>query len=138
MAMVKVTSEIRNLPDAGEPETASSVCAATYRETDGGFCLSYVEHADGGDVATEVCLAGDTVTVDRKGAVVCRMVFAEGKTETSLYEIPPYRFDMSLRTRRIRFTKSAGRIRLDLYYDMTVGGADKDVRLSMDVRGGEI
>ena len=99
---VKIESSIENLtptglPD-GEPETSVSEAEGFYRFSDGGF-LNYTEENEGGKCRTEVTSIGGTVTVRRSGAIESEIRFTEGEAHSSVYSIPPYRFDATVYTR---------------------------------------
>ena len=123
-----VSSVIENLPD-GDTEETSVEATGTIAEADSALTLSYSETGEGGKVDTSVKISGDCVTVVRHGAIDSRLVFREGVTESSLYSVGPYSFDASVKTRRIRNELTGDGGRLTLFYTMTVGGAEKRVRM---------
>ena len=133
---VTVKSVIQNLDGGipyGEDEVTEAIVFGFMRSTDGGFFLTYSENGEGGKTVSDVTVEGERVTVRRHGAVESEMVFEVGKSHSSLYEIPPYRFDMTVRATKIRNTLALGSGGLDLFYNMELGGAEKKVRLRLFV-----
>ncbi len=94
--------------------------------------ITYTENTEGGRVATDITLTETSVTVTRRGAVVSDMVFSEGETHKSLYQVPPYSFDTEIYTKKIRnnMTRDGGRV--DIFYTMKIGGAEKSVRMKIE------
>ncbi|MCQ2413534.1 MAG: DUF1934 domain-containing protein [Clostridia bacterium] len=131
-----VRSVIENLTDAGvsdgSPEESEFTVTGFIRQTDEGYTLTYQEQTEGGKVVCDVETGDGEVTVCRRGAICCVMKFGKEPTST-VYEIPPYKFDMTLRTKKIRNTLSLDGGMLDLFYSMNVGGAEKNVRLRITV-----
>ena len=130
---IKIESSIENLDASGlcegEAEKSVSQAMGSYRYSDGEAFLSFNEQTDGGKCHTEIVCLGGQVTVRRSGAIESEMRFAEGESHSSIYAIPPYKFDATVSTRRIRLdlTNEGGRI--DLFYNMKIGGADKSARM---------
>ena len=93
--------------------------------------LSYEETSEGGPIKSDITIADGHVRVRRTGAIESDFMFAEGEVTKSLYKIPPYSFDTSITTKKIRnnLTRSGGK--LTIIYDMNVGGADKNVRMTI-------
>ena len=60
------------------------------------------------------------------------MHFADGVVHKSEYSVPPYTFDTVITTKKVRnnLTRAGGR--LDLYYEMNIGGQDKKVRMKIE------
>ncbi len=133
---VKVTSIIENL-DAygltdGEPERTESLVRGFYHvHADGRRIITYSESSESGNVSTEIEIVGNKLTVKRSGSIESKMVFEEGVTHTSLYSIPPYRFDAEVKTRKLvlEFTDEKGRA--ELVYNMKIGGAEKASRMKI-------
>ena len=131
---VAFKSVIQNLEDGlpyGEDEVTEGVAFGFMKTTEDGFFLTYSEEGEGGRTVSDITTEGTRVTVRRRGSVVSEMVFAEGEEDTSIYEVTPYRFDMKVRTTKIRNTLTLGGGGLDLFYKMEVGGAEKAVRLRL-------
>ena len=60
------------------------------------------------------------------------MLFREGYTDKSLYQVPPYSFDAVIYTKKIRSTLTKDGGRVDIFYRMTLGGAEKNVRMRIE------
>ena len=133
----KINSVIENLSDAGladgEPEISESVCDGFFKISEDSYLITYSENTEGGRVISDIEIEGEKIRVKRVGGVCSDIVFSEGYTHKSEYEVPPYRFDMSVFTRKIRknLTKDGGRV--DIFYNMNIGGADKTVRMRIEV-----
>ncbi len=131
---ISVYSRIHDLDDyglpAGDPEMHESTVCGSMKITDGEIRLSYSEQTEGGTVHSHVLAAGEEVTVLRSGAVSSTMIFSAGKKHTSVYEVLPYKFDMTVETLKIRnelFKENQGE--LEILYNMTVGGASRRAKL---------
>ena len=109
----------------GLPEVNDSEHDAEMKISDNAVCISYKEVGEGGTVYYDVLSKSDRVTVSRTGAINSCMVFSEGETRKSMYEIPPYKFDMEVVGKRVRSELSECGGRIDLRYSMKVGGAEK-------------
>ena len=135
---LKIESVIENIGASGFPDGDAE---RTVTETDGfihytddGVLMTYSEHTDGGDVFSDISYADGEVIVKRRGAIISEMRFKEGAEHSSLYEIPPYKFDATVKTRRIRaeFSEEGGNI--SLFYNMKIGGAEKNARMKIWIR----
>ncbi len=132
-AKIRIESVIENVDQAGLPEgeTERNVVDVSgfIHYTDDGILLTYSEENDGAVVYSDVSYSGDEVWVKRRGALISELFFKEGVEHNSVYEVPPYKFDASVKTRRIKasFTDEGGE--LSLFYNMKIGGADKSARM---------
>ena len=142
MAVVKeaeilVVSTIENLDSAGlaegEAEKTESRASGYLHVFDDGILITYVETQDGGTVTSEVKCTDGAVRVVRRGGIESDITFREGESHTSLYSVGPYKFDAVVRTRRIRMNLGEDGGRLDLFYNMKIGGAEKSSKLSLTV-----
>lgn len=142
MAFVKevtlvVRSTIENIEDGVVDHSLDEVSEITasgfMKPTADGFFLTYSEEGDGGRTVSDVTVSENTVRVRRVGSVVSDLLFEVGAVHTSIYEVPPYKFDMSVEATKIRNTLALGTGMLDLFYKMKVGGAEKKVRLRISV-----
>ncbi len=134
----------------GEEEITVTTNRGFMKIEEGRTTLSYSESAEGVRVVTEiilltlpreVCTACPDSTEPRyrveltkHGGIESRMAFELGKTEHSLYSVPPYSFDMTLTPTSIRpsLTKEGGVIRLG--YEMALGGQTRSTRLNIKVK----
>jgi len=143
MAIIKekkliISSVIENLlpsglPD-GEPEKTEISPEGFLKISDSEYEITYSEMTEGGKVVSAINVTSDSVRVKRVGAVESDMLFREGLTHTSLYSIPPYSFDSEIYTRKIRnnLTRDGGRI--DIFYNMKIGGAEKQVKMRIECK----
>lgn len=119
----------------GEPEitliTEEGVIASRGDFT----ALEYTERGEGGEVQCRLILKPDgSIHLSRSGAVECRLDFAEGKTVKTLYRVPPYSFDMTLTTQKIRKAVRERDGEIALFYTMNVGGRDTKVNMKIGYR----
>ena len=132
---IAASSEISNLSPSGyqegETEITEEEADGTLSLTDGALVIKYEVKGEGGSVETEIILSASQLRVKRCGAVSSDFLFEEGSEHASLYSVGPYSFDTAIRTRKIRnrMTESGGRI--DVFYDMRIGGADKYVKMKI-------
>lgn len=132
----KISSVIENLTPSGlvdgEAECTEITPEGFLKITDDEFVITYSENTDSGRVVSDITLTEKTVTVTRRGGVVSDMVFSEGESHKSLYQVPPYSFDAEIFTKKIRnnMTRDGGRV--DIFYTMKIGGADKSVRMKIE------
>ncbi len=133
---IKMSSVIENLLPSGltdgEPEKAETSADGFLKISDGEYTLSYVEITEGGRVCADIFVTESSVRVKRAGAIESDMLFEEGVTHCSLYGVPPYSFDTEIYTRRIRneITRDGGKI--DIFYTMKIGGAEKKVKMRIE------
>lgn len=130
-----VHSVIDNLTDAGLPDGDPEINIFTTDGTlkfDGTLTeLKYTEKNDEYTTHCTLSIAKDKVFLSRKGAVDCNIIFEEGKRYDCLYRVPPYSFDMSVLTAKIRNSLSDDGGELQLIYSMNIGGQDKKVRMKI-------
>lgn len=130
---VKIESSIENLDKAGLPdgdvEKSVSEADGFYRFSEGEAFLNFTEESEGGRSRTEIVCLGGSVTVRRSGAIESEMHFTEGESHSSIYSIPPYQFDATVTARRVRIELGSEGGRIDLLYNMKIGGADKSARM---------
>ena len=130
---IRTLSEIENLLPSGladgEPERAEVCCDGFFKIENDGYSISYSENGENGRVISDITVATEKITVRRRGAIESDMTFSEGLVDRSLYRISQYSFDVVIKTVKIRnnLTRDGGRV--DIYYNMNIGGADKRVRM---------
>ena len=131
----KITSNVINLDENGKPDGAPEKdefsVAGSLKTEKGATTLSYKETREGSSVLCEITVKESSVEVKRRGDVSCDMVFSAGKTYETLYQVPPFSFDMTIDTVRIENTIGEENGILSLLYDMTVGGAKKRCRMKI-------
>ena len=141
MAFIKemkftVSSVIENLTPQGlvdgDPERTSVTARGFYKIDGETFEINYNEMTEGGKVVTSIIASRGEVRVIRRGAVISEMVFADGRQHSSVYTVSQYSFDAVVSCRKIRFGLDNNGGRLDIFYGMNIGGADKSVRMRID------
>ena len=112
-------------------EVCKNEYVAQLSERGGLLRLTYEEKSEGGPIKSDITVTAEHIRVRRTGAIESDFMFIEGETTRSLYKITPYAFDAEITTKKIRnnLTRDGGK--LTIYYDMTVGGAEKNVRMSI-------
>ena len=137
-AEIKIESVIENLDSAGLPEgeaERTSNCVSGFiHYTDEGILLTYSEDNDGAAVYSDVTYSDGEVWVKRRGALKSELFFKEGTEHSSIYEIPPYKFDATVKTRRIKASFSDEGGEISLFYNMKIGGAEKNARMRIWIR----
>ena len=132
---IKIESIIENLDSSGlidgDAEKSVSEAMGIYRFYDGEAFINFSEQTEGGKARTEIKCLGGTVTVRRDGAIESYMHFSEGESHHSVYTIAPYRFDATVTSKRVRIDLNSEGGEIDLVYNMTIGGADKNARMKI-------
>jgi uncharacterized beta-barrel protein YwiB (DUF1934 family) len=136
---VKIKSRIENLDASGLPEgdieRTESITEGYYHyDSDGDVLITYAEESEGSRVESEIVCSGGSVTVRRSGATESEFVFSEGVLHHSLYRVPPYAFDAEIMPKRVRVALNDDGGGIDLFYNMKIGGADKAVRMTIDLK----
>ncbi len=134
---LNIESYIDNLDEHGlsdgEPEINRASHPGTMRISDGEVALTYKENTEGDPVTCSVTAKAGTVTVRRNGAVVSTMVFDEREIYKTVYCVPPYKFDMEIKTKRVKNSLSESGGTLEILYEMDIGGAKKETRMKITV-----
>lgn len=135
---IKICSYIDNLDSAslpeGEREVSESEHVGAMKISCGETSLSYRESTEGGSVFSDILMhESGAVTVVRTGAINSTMHFDENEEFNTVYSLPPYKFDMNVRTKKIRSTLTESGGTIDIFYEMTLGGADKRVKMKIEV-----
>ncbi len=132
----KISSVIVNLTQSGLPDGAPERTEISvdgfYKINGENYEIDYSENTEGGKVVSTIEVTSESVRVLRHGAVESEMVFAEGKSHSSVYTVVPYSFDTAVTCKKIRCGLDNNGGRLDIFYDMNIGGADKSVRMRID------
>ncbi len=115
------------------PEINENDYIALFRYTKNEFAFSYEESGDGGKVFCDILAKDNRITVSRRGAIKSVFLFEEGKSHASIYEITPYKFDMTIITKKLKYNLSEDGGIIDILYTMSVGGADKRCRMKITV-----
>lgn len=126
------------MPD-GEPEinitTLEGFLKLERRDEGDVYYITYGEKDEyGGRTVTDIKIDGARVELSRRGAMDYNIVFEEGKSYSGIYAIPPYKFDMTVLTKKIRKNLSRTGGELQLIYSMNVGGGEKACRMKISVK----
>lgn len=136
LASFNINSVIDNLDDFGaptdEPEISSTTANGEVTLDSGTVTMFYKEKNEDTVTSTRIEVREDgSVMLRRMGGIVSDMLFIEGKETKTLYQIPPYKFDMTLSTKKIRKNLSSDGGELQLIYSMNVGGGQKNARMKI-------
>ena len=135
---ITIHSVIDNLDDtglaSGEPEINITTLPVKVAEADDRVLFSYCEEQEGVKITTDITAYSDgRVILDRQGGVVWRAVFQNGGEDQSVYKIPPYSFDCTVKTKRAEYIKESGGFKIRLLYSMVLGGGEKEVKMRITV-----
>lgn len=137
---IDINSRIENLDDYGlsdgDIEASSTSHFGSLKIFEDEFKISYKEENEGGTVSCDILVTNSQVVVRRNGSIISTLVFCEQEPYETVYELPPYKFDMTVETKKIRSTLSENGGDLDILYEMSVGGAKK--RTSMKITVSEV
>ena len=137
VAEPKIHSVIESLLDTGMPSGEPEISITTHRANirrDGEILhLNYKQTEEDSDVLCHIIATPDgRISLSRRGAIVSDILFCEGEECHTVYSIPPYRFDMTVRTERVE-AELSDPISIKINYTMNVGGEVRRTRLSMTV-----
>ena len=137
-AELTVNSVIDNLTEAGlpdgDPEINIFTTPGIIRQNGDEFTIDYVEQTEDYKTYCTLVACGERVKLSRKGAVDCDVLFDTVTPCDCIYRVPPYSFDMSVQTLRVRNFLSENGGELRLIYLMNIGGQDKKVRMSIKAK----
>ena len=138
---INIHSHIENLDSVGLPDGDAEISDSTYdgvmKTIRDEISLSYKESGEGGEIFSDIQKRDDTVTVSRRGAIESTLHFSKDEVFKTLYSIPPYKFDMTVTTLRLRSDISSLGAEIDILYMMEVGGAKKRCRMKISVCEGK-
>lgn len=117
----------------GEPEINRSSNTGVMRIASDETVLTYKDADENGSVSCSVTLREGSATVKREGAIASVMVFDEREPYKTVYSIPPYKFDMEIRTKRLRAELGEAGGVLDILYVMDVGGTRREAKMKITV-----
>lgn len=132
---ITVRSYIDNVDGDGgvDRELSESSHKGAMKISCGETSLSYRENTEGGSVFSDILIhQSGAVTVRRTGAIDSTLHFDESEEFNTVYSLPPYKFDMSVKTEGIKNTLSILGGMLEIKYEMTVGGAKKRVLMQIE------
>ena len=130
---ITVSSVIENLDDFGladgESEKSEIKAPCFLKLDEQKAVISYTEKNENGKTVTEIIIEENSVAVNKHGDIETSMLFIEKELTKTLYNVPPFSFDAEIYTRKIRNSVTATGGKLELYYNITVGGAKKNTVL---------
>lgn len=93
--------------------------------------LTYSEEIEGKKVHTTLTyrLRANRVHLKKRGAMKSEIIFEENFEHSSLYEIPPYSFDMTVRSQVVKASLGADGGEITLSYFRTIGGDTAPVEM---------
>lgn len=128
---ITVESEIVS---GGGSQTVRHTSRGCLKRAAGVSTLTYSEKEAGGDaVFTTLTFRSParSLHLKRRGGVRCEILFDPHVPHTTCYEVPPYRFDLTVHSRIVEaeMDEHGGRVRLE--YDREVGGETGRIRFSL-------
>lgn len=133
-----IESYLENLDEygmpEGEPETAFSSFIGTMKIFGSEISLSYKEMTENGSVSCSITQCGESVTVRRIGAIASVMVFDIKQPFQTLYSIPPYKFDMLIKTKELTAVLNENGGEINILYDMDIGGMKRSARMKITAK----
>ena len=93
--------------------------------------LTYTEDLEGKKVHTTLTyrLHANRVHLKKRGGMKSEIILEENFEHTSLYEIPPYSFDMTVRSQVVKASLGADGGEIVLSYQRTIGGDTAPVEM---------
>ena len=135
---LNIESYIDSLDEHGLPEGETEENVSSFfgvMKLDGDeITVSYKEADENGTVNCSVVHTPGCVTVRRNGAIVSVMVFDEKEIFKTVYSIPPYKFDMEIKTKRLSSTLTEHGGALDILYEMNIGGMRRAAKMKITVK----
>ena len=130
---VSVRETSRVTQEDGETVEMSSLCEGCLRRFPCETLLTYTANAEGGRIFNRIRAKGKEVTVKRSGAVSLSLTLKEGQTEQTLYQVPPFSFDMTVTTESVEVEHhTSGGLSLRLCFRSVIGGAPQTTELVID------
>ena len=119
--------------EGADKEEYVVTCRGQLRMASGVNSLTYTEEMEGRRVHTTLTyrLHAGRVHLKKRGAVKSEMVFEEGFEHVSIYEMPPYRFDMTVLSRKVKASLGEDGGEIVLVYMRTIGGDTTQVTLTI-------
>lgn len=118
-------------PADGEPEINRSTLVGIMRIAADETVLSYKDKDENGSVSCSITVRENTVTVRREGAIASVMVFNTDEPFRTVYSVPPYKFDMEIKTKRLVADLSDSGGKIDILYVIDVGGTKREAKMSI-------
>ena len=90
---------------------------------------------EGTKIFNRITAKDASVRVVRSGAVSLSLLLEPGRRESTVYAVPPFRFDMTVTTDTVTVKReSDGGCRIGLVFHSVIGGAPQTTRLSIRAR----
>lgn len=123
----------------GDQDTIEMVHLGEYHEKDGVHYLFFDEMLEGHDkpVRNMLKLNEQSLSVRKRGSVTTEMVFEEGTTSESTYNVPFGSFLVAMRTTGLRLGVEEEKIEMTASYELCVNGehcSDCDIRVKVEPR----
>ena len=134
---IVIESLIEELDSCGiatDSEENKTECSCNVTEWGDSLTVAYTERSEGGVADSLITVKPNEITVTRTGAIESTFVFREGECTSTLYKIPPYAFDAEINTKRIRRSLDGSVGEITIFYEMSIGGAKKRVRMKIRLR----
>lgn len=136
---ITIHSVIEEIDDAGlgigEPEINITTLPAISRETHDGTAVRYSETQEGVEIKSDLIISSDgSVRMIRRGGIEWSVRFAEGEECSTVYRVPPYSFDCTVRTKRVSVSRETSALSVRLVYSMELGGGKKEVKMRISVK----
>lgn len=137
-AKLSICSYIENLDTfglaEGEAESSTENVVSSFLARENEYRMSYSQDTEGGKLFTDIRIAENgEITVARRGAIESVLLFGDSEEFNTVYTIPPYKFDMQVKTLRLKTDLSTSGGTVDILYLMTVGGASKKCRMKISI-----
>ena len=127
---VSVRETSRITQSDGDVTELSSLSPGCLRELGDKLILTYTDTTEGGRVFNRVEIEDECVSVKRSGAVSLSLRLKVGEVEKTVYEVPPFAFDMTVKTESVRVVREQkGGLRIGLRFDSIIGGAPQKTEL---------
>ena len=137
-AKLSISSYIENLDTfglaEGEAESSTESVVSSFLAQENEYRMSYSQDTEGGKLFTDIKVSENgEVTVARRGAIESVLLFQDSKEFNTVYTVPPYKFDMQVKTLRLKTDLSTSGGAVEILYLMTVGGASKKCRMQIGI-----
>jgi len=120
--------------DGNEPEISITTVTADVKERADTLYLRYKEESEGGSVRTFITAGTEGIRLSRSGSIEWDVSFIPNEVSRTVYRIPPYAFDATVRTETARWTRLGSGHIIEFKYSMNIGGAEKAVKMKMTLK----
>ena len=136
-AKVEVISSICDIDEngcaVGDEERFSEKNDATLTCEGGFVTVKYTACTEGQSVSTAIITNESELTVRRQGAISSLLTFGKDMVYKTLYEIAPYKFDMTVTTESFSLDLGEGGGCADIVYRMEIGGSSRRTHMKIEV-----